>query len=104
MGLLAFIVLGLLIGSLIGYRMPVAPGGTPLAAVIGLVGAVAGGIFGATLVGMSPLTEFWSLVAWAGAVAGAIVVLALYALIASPGPRPEEATGSGDATTGRSTA
>lgn len=104
MGLLAFVVLGLLIGSLIGYKMPVAPGGTALTAVIGLVGALAGGVVGATLVGMSPLTEFWSLVAWVSAVAGAVVVLALYALIASPGPHPEEATGTGDASTGRSTA
>lgn len=104
MGLLAFIILGLLIGSLIGYKMPVAPGGTVLTAVIGIVGALAGGIVGATLVGMRPLTEFWSLMAWVSAVAGAVVVLALYALIASPGPHPEEATGSGDATTGRGTA
>lgn len=104
MGLLAFVVLGLLIGSVIGYKMPVAPGGTALTAVIGLVGALAGGVVGATLVGMSPLTEFWSLVAWVSAVAGAVVVLALYALISSPGPHPEEATGTGDASTGRSTA
>ena len=101
MGLIVFIILGLLIGSLIGYKMPVAPGGPALTSVIGLVGALAGGIAGAVLVGMNPLTEFWSLVAWLSAVAGAVVVMALYALIASPGPHPEEA-GSGDATTGRS--
>lgn len=104
MGLLVFMVLGLLIGSLIGYKMPMAPGGTLLTAVIGLVGALVGGIAGAALVGMNALTQFWSLVAWLGAVAGAVVFMALYALIATPGPHPEEATGTGDATTGRSTA
>lgn len=104
MGLIAFILLGLIIGTLVGYKMPVAPGGTVLTTVIGLVGALAGGIAAAILVGMNPLTEFWSLVAWVSAVAGAVVVLALYALIALPGPHPEEATGSGDATTGRSPA
>lgn len=63
-----------------------------------------GGIAGAALVGMNALTQVWSPVAWVGAVAGAVVVLALYALIATPGEHPEEATGTGDATTGRSTA
>lgn len=104
MGLLAFIVLGLLIGSVVGYKMPMAPGGTLLTAVIGLVGALVGGIAAAALVGMNALTQFWSLGAWVGAVAGAVVILALYALVASPGPHPEEATGTGDKTTGRSTA
>lgn len=99
MGLLAFVVIGALIGIVIGYRLPVAPGGGPLASVIGLTGGLVGGIAAAVLIGMNPLTQFWSLIAWLAAAAGAVVIMSLFALIAAPGPDPAEPTGSGDRTT-----
>lgn len=102
MGLLVFAVIGVVVGVVIGYKMPQAPGGPSVTAVIGLTGGLAGGIGGSVLSGGNPLSSFglWSLI---GALAGAIVVLALYALIAAPGlgTGPGESTDSGDATTGR---
>lgn len=104
MGLIMFIIIGMLVGVLIGYQLPMAPkGGLP--AVIGLTGGLIGGTAAAVLVGMNPLTQAWSFMAWAGALVGAVVVMACYALIAAPGTNPEEmTTGSGDRTTGAGSA
>ncbi|MEX0659796.1 MAG: hypothetical protein WD080_11735 [Egibacteraceae bacterium] len=100
MGLVMFAILGALVGLLIGASLEMAPRGS-LPAVIGLTGGVFGGTGVAFLVGMDPLAQAWSLLAWVGALAGAVVVMALYALIVAPGSNPaQSATGSGDRTTG----
>lgn len=102
MGLIVYAVLGFIIGIVIGASLDDAPGGPPLTGVIGLTGALIGGIFSTTVTGADPLVEFWNLWGLLGAVAGAIIVMALYALIAAPGSSGrQETTGSGDATTGR---
>lgn len=99
MGLIIFAILGTLVGLLIGAALPMAPRGS-LPAVIGLTGGLFGGTGIALLVGMNPLSQGWSLLAWFGAVGGAVVVMALYALIVAPGSNPSQsATGSGDRTT-----
>lgn len=99
MGLIMFAILGLLVGVLVGYQLPVAPrGGLP--AVIGLTAGLIGGTGAALLVGMNPLTQAWSLLAWVGAIFMAVIVMALYALISAPGSAPEEPlTGTGDRST-----
>lgn len=101
MGLIMFIIIGAVIGLLIGAAIPHTPGG--LAMVIGLLGGLIGGIAGAALGGMNPLTQVFGLWAWVGAIVGAILVMAVYALIAAPGtpPRQEARPASGDRTTGR---
>lgn len=101
MGLLAFIIVGLIIGAVVGAGMPEDTGGTALTVVAGMTGAIFGGISGAALGGMNPITELFGLWAWVGAFAGAIVVLALYSLIVTAGEAPQSAANSGDATTGR---
>lgn len=101
MGILAFIIVGFVIGALVGAAMPEDAGGTILTMVAGLTGALFGGIFAAAITGMNPLTQFFGLWAWVGAVAGAVIVLALYSLIVTAGKAPEDTAGSGDATTGR---
>lgn len=102
MGLIVYVVLGLIVGLVIGGSMRGAPGGPPLTAVIGLTGGLIGGIFGAAVVGADPLIEFWNGWALLGALAGAIIVMALFALIAAPGSSGRmHSTSSGDGTTGR---
>lgn len=101
MGLIAFMIVGLIIGAVVGAAMPEDAGGTILTIVAGMTGALFGGIFGATIGGMDPLTQMFGLWAWVGAFAGAIVVLALYSLIVTAGQAPQSTAGSGDGTTGR---
>lgn len=101
MGILAFIVVGLVIGALVGAAMPEDTGGTVLTIVAGMTGALFGGLFGAAIGGMDPLTQFFGLWAWVGAIAGAVIVLALYSLIVTAGEAPRSMAGSGDGTTGR---
>lgn len=104
MGLVVFVIIGLVIGVVIGFQLGNAPRGA-LPAVIGLTGGVIGGIAGAALSGMDPLTQVWSLPAWAGAVIGAVVLMTCFALIAAPGGNPSQGmTGTGDrSTSGRGT-
>lgn len=108
MGLIMFIILGAIVGVVVGMGMPHAPGGTLLTGIIGLVGGLIGGIGVGAVVGMDPVGQLFNLWAWIGAIAGAILVLAVYALIASPNFGPGNAQGpehgspaSGDRTTGR---
>lgn len=100
MGLVMFIVLGLLVGVVVGSLLPAVHRG-PLPAVIGMTSGLLFGTGTAALVGMNPLTQAWSFAAWVGAIAGAVIVMALYALITEPGTTPglEMTTGSGDRTT-----
>lgn len=100
MGILMFIILGAVVGLVIGAGMPHAPGGAMLTGLIGLVGGLIGGIAGAGLTGMNPLSQFFGFWAWVGAIAGAILVLAAYALIGAGGAA-SEMSDSGDRTTGR---
>lgn len=82
MGLVAFIVLGLLVGIAMRMLMPHDdPGGVVMPAVIGLVGGLMGGVLAGVLVGMDPLAQFFNLIAWGGAVVGAFVLLTVYLLI-----------------------
>lgn len=104
MGIIAFIVVGLVIGVVVGANMPEDAGGTVLTIVAGMTGALFGGIFAAAISGMNPLTQFFGLWAWVGAIAGAVIVLALYTLIVTAGEAPRSTAGSGDATTGRRSA
>ena len=84
MGLIAFAVLGLLVGMLARALMsPDDPGGVLFTMVIGMVGGLAGGVFTSMIVGMNPLTEFWDALAMVGAFAGSIVLLTVYLLISS---------------------
>lgn len=101
MGIIAFIVVGFIIGALVGASMPEDTGGTILTIVAGITGALFGGIFAAAITGMNPLSQFFGLWAWVGAIAGAVIVLALYSLIVTAGEAPRSMANSGDATTGR---
>ena len=81
MGIIAWIVLGLIAGAIAKFIMPGRdPGGIFVTIIIGIVGAVIGGAIGNTL-GVGDVTGFnlWSIVL---AVVGAMVLLLVYRMVA----------------------
>ncbi len=81
MGILAWIVLGLIAGAIGKLLMPGRdPGGIIVTILIGIVGAVIGGFVGSAL-GMGDVTgvNFWSIVL---AVVGSIILLIVYRMAA----------------------
>jgi uncharacterized membrane protein YeaQ/YmgE (transglycosylase-associated protein family) len=80
MGILAWILFGLIAGFLAKFLMPgKAPGGIIATIVLGIVGAVVGGYIG-TLLKLGTVDSF-DLGSMALAVAGGVVVLFVYGLI-----------------------
>lgn len=80
MGILVWIVFGLIAGALAKWIMPGPdPGGCILTTILGIVGACVGGYIG-TLLGFGDVAGF-DLRSMALAVGGAIVVLAAYRML-----------------------
>jgi uncharacterized membrane protein YeaQ/YmgE (transglycosylase-associated protein family) len=81
MGIIAFIVLGLLAGAIAKLIMPGDdPGGFIVTTLIGIAGALIGGFLASALFGAHPLDEFFDVSTWLTAILGAIVLLVLYRL------------------------
>lgn len=82
MGIIAFIVLGLLAGLIAKAIMPGDdPGGYIVTALIGIVGAVLGGFLAGALFGADPLDEFFDISTWLTAIVGSIILLAIYRFV-----------------------
>jgi uncharacterized membrane protein YeaQ/YmgE (transglycosylase-associated protein family) len=82
MGIIAFIILGLLAGLIAKAIMPGKdPGGYIVTTVIGVVGALIGGFLAAALFGAHPLDEFFDISTWLTAIVGSIILLALYRVV-----------------------
>lgn len=80
MGILSWIVMGLIVGALAKFIMPGKdPGGIIVTILIGIAGAFVGGFIG-SLLGLGAFTGFnlWSLLL---AVGGALILLWLYRVI-----------------------
>ena len=81
MGILGWIVLGLIAGAIAKAILPGRQGGGWIATLIlGVVGALLGGFIGSAIFGIG-LENFWSLQTWIVAIIGAIVVLLIYGLV-----------------------
>ena len=79
MGILLWVVFGLIAGAIAKYLMPgSAPGGIVATVLLGIVGAVVGGFIG-TLLGFGDISGF-DLRSLALAVGGGLVVLLIYGL------------------------
>jgi uncharacterized membrane protein YeaQ/YmgE (transglycosylase-associated protein family) len=88
MGIIAFLILGLLAGIVAKALLPGNdPGGLLITLVIGCVGALLGGFLGGALTGNNPIDEFWDLSTWVAAIIGSIILLVLYRAIAGRGTR-----------------
>jgi uncharacterized membrane protein YeaQ/YmgE (transglycosylase-associated protein family) len=82
MGVLAWIVLGLVAGALAKFIMPGQQGGgIILTIVLGVVGALVGGFLGTYVLGFGDISGF-DLRSIAIAVGGALLVLFVYGLVA----------------------
>ena len=81
MGFFAFLILGLIAGAIAKAILPGRQGGGWLITLIlGVVGALLGGLIGSALFGTG-LQEFFSLTTWLLAIGGAIIVLLIYGMI-----------------------
>ena len=79
MGIIAFIVLGLLAGAIAKLIMPGDdPGAFIVTTLIGIAGALIGGFLASALFGAHPLDEFFDVSTWLTAILGAVVLLVLY--------------------------
>jgi len=81
MGILGWIVLGLIAGAIAKLILPGRQGGGWIVTLLlGVVGALLGGWLGSVLFDVS-LEDFWSLQTWLLAIAGSIIVLLIWGLI-----------------------
>lgn len=81
MGIIAWVILGLISGAIAKAIMPGRdPGGFIVTALIGIVGAVVGGFLGQTLLGVGQ-TSGINLPSILTAVVGAIIVLFIYRMV-----------------------
>jgi uncharacterized membrane protein YeaQ/YmgE (transglycosylase-associated protein family) len=83
MGIIAFLILGLLAGWIAKAILPGNdPGGLIVTMIIGCVGALLGGFLAGALFNAHPLDEFWDLSSWLTAIVGAFVLLVIYRAVA----------------------
>lgn len=86
MGIIAFIILGLLAGAIAKALLPGDdPGGFIITAIIGIAGALLGGFVAAALFDAHPLDEFFDISTWLTAIIGAIVLLLIYRMVVGRG-------------------
>ena len=83
MGIIAFLILGLLAGAIAKALVPGDdPGGIIITMVIGVVGALLGGFLAGALFDKDPMDEFFDLSTWLTAIVGAIILLLIYRAVA----------------------
>ncbi|MCR8670631.1 GlsB/YeaQ/YmgE family stress response membrane protein [Agrococcus sp. HG114] len=81
MGILGWIVLGLIAGAIAKLILPGRQGGGwIMTLILGVVGALVGGWLGSLLFNVG-INEFWSLSTWLLAIGGAIIVLLIWGLV-----------------------
>jgi uncharacterized membrane protein YeaQ/YmgE (transglycosylase-associated protein family) len=81
MGIIAWIVLGLLAGIIAKAVMPGPdPGGIIVTTLIGIGGAIVGGLIAAAVFGAHPVDNFFDLSTWVTAIVGAVILLWIYRL------------------------
>ncbi|MFC9342527.1 GlsB/YeaQ/YmgE family stress response membrane protein [Streptomyces sp. NPDC057020] len=83
MGIIAWILLGLLVGIIAKMLMPGKdPGGIIVTTLIGIAGGLLGGWLGKVLFDVDSIDGFFDLSTWIAAIIGALILLAAYRLFA----------------------
>jgi len=83
MGIIAWIILGLIGGAIGKALLPGDdPGGIVVTMIIGVVGAILGGFLASVLFNAEPMDEFFDLTTWITAIVGSIIVLLIYRAVA----------------------
>jgi len=81
MGIIGWIVLGLIAGAIAKAILPgTQGGGWIITLILGVVGALLGGFIGSAVFGIG-LEGFFSIQTWLLAIGGAIIVLLIYGLV-----------------------
>jgi uncharacterized membrane protein YeaQ/YmgE (transglycosylase-associated protein family) len=81
MGIIGWIVLGLIAGAIAKAILPGDdPGGIFVTMLIGIVGAIVGG-FIASALGIGDLDEFFDIGTWVIAIAGSLLLLLVYRMV-----------------------
>ena len=87
-GIIAFIILGLIAGYIAKALVPGAdPGGLIITCLVGVAGALIGGFLAGALFDADPLDEFFDISTWLTAIVGAVILLWIYRAIAGSGSR-----------------
>jgi uncharacterized membrane protein YeaQ/YmgE (transglycosylase-associated protein family) len=82
-GILGWIILGLLAGAIAKAILPGDdPGGIIVTMIIGVVGALLGGFLAQAIFGTNTVNHFFDLSTWLTAIIGSIILLLLYRLVA----------------------
>ena len=82
MGIIGWILLGLLAGVIAKMILPGDdPGGFIVTTIIGIAGALLGGLIARALDLGDPIDEFFDLSTWIAAIIGSIVLLAIYRMV-----------------------
>jgi uncharacterized membrane protein YeaQ/YmgE (transglycosylase-associated protein family) len=82
MGIIAFIILGLLAGAIAKMLLPGDdPGGFIITGLIGIAGALIGGFLAGVLFNADPMDEFFDISTWLTAIIGAIILLLVYRMV-----------------------
>jgi uncharacterized membrane protein YeaQ/YmgE (transglycosylase-associated protein family) len=88
MGIIAFIILGLIAGVIAKAILPGDdPGGFIVTTIIGVVGAILGGFLAQALFGADPMDEFFDISSWLTAIVGALILLIIYRMVVGRGRR-----------------
>jgi uncharacterized membrane protein YeaQ/YmgE (transglycosylase-associated protein family) len=87
MGIIGWILLGLLAGIIAKAVLPGDdPGGFIVTTIIGIVGALLGGLIARALGIGDPIDEFFDISTWLAAIIGAIALLLVYRVVVSRRP------------------
>mgnify|MGYP003482621505 FL=1 len=87
MGIIAFLILGLIAGAIAKALLPGRQGGGwIITMVLGVVGALLGGFIGNAIFGIG-LEKFFSIQTWIVAILGSLIVLLVYGMITKRGAR-----------------
>jgi uncharacterized membrane protein YeaQ/YmgE (transglycosylase-associated protein family) len=82
MGIIAWILLGLIAGAIAKAILPGDdPGGIIITTIIGILGAIVGGFLATALFNAHPLDNFFDLSTWLTAIVGAIILLLVWRLL-----------------------
>jgi len=82
MGIIAWILLGLIAGAIAKAILPGNdPGGIIVTTIIGILGAIIGGFLATALFGAHPLDDFFDVSTWLTAINGAIVLLLVWRMV-----------------------
>jgi uncharacterized membrane protein YeaQ/YmgE (transglycosylase-associated protein family) len=88
MGILGWIVLGLIAGAIAKAVLPGDdPGGIIVTIIIGIVGAILGGFLAQVLFNRNTVDEFFDVSTWLTAIIGAVILLLVYRLVTGRGRR-----------------